>query len=116
LIKGTKLLAIIDSGATYSFLSTQFCQSHAIPISKSSHSVSLANASKIDSVGSATVEIASGTKVFTHEFLVMDLLDQIDCFIGLDLFKQLDISFGTLTKSQYFLSAPSNPAIDPIEI
>ncbi len=108
MINGTKLLAVIDSGATSSFLSTQLCQSHAIPISKSSHSFSLGNASKITSVGLLTVEVASGTKVFTHEFLVMDLLDQIDCFIGLDFFKQLKISLGTLPKSQYFPSALLN--------
>jgi transposase InsO family protein len=97
-----KIQAIIDSGATSSFISKRFCTSQNIPVSPSSHTIILANDKKIAPSGSAVVELASGDLKMSHEFLVMDLLDDIDCFIGLDLFKSLNISFGTFNKSQYF--------------
>ena len=68
-IQGQSCLAILDTGATLSYLSPDYIEKHQLPFTRSPSSVPLANNASASIVGySGPLHVICGTFEFDHSF------------------------------------------------
>jgi hypothetical protein len=84
-IFGDQHLALIDTGATHSFISVRIVSQYAIPVNKMSGCIELADSSIIQRVGETeNVEVVCGSNLLCAPYEVIDQQHAIT--IGMDLF------------------------------
>lgn len=90
LLLGVCCIALLDSGATHSFVSSSFCSSHGIPFKRKTSTASLANGSSVPVVGIIKAcHLKLGAFRCTHTFLVLDM-PQYDVVLGMDFLHSHD--------------------------
>jgi hypothetical protein len=84
-IHGDQHLALIDTGATHSFISSRIVSRYSIPVKEMTGFIELADSSTIQRVGETeNVEVACGSNVLCAPYEVIDQQHAIT--IGMDLF------------------------------
>jgi hypothetical protein len=84
-IHGDQHLALIDTGATHSFISARIVSQYAIPVNKMTGCIELADSSTIQRVGETeNVEVICGSNLLCAPYEVIDQQHAIT--IGMDLF------------------------------
>lgn len=100
-IFGRKVVALVDSGATHSFVSADFCQKHGLRFAKRSRVVVLADGTNTDASGvlqSARVSI--GQHAEKEDFIVMDMKDEeFQCILGKPWLSQVNPSIDWATNT-----------------
>jgi transposase InsO family protein len=120
-LNGTKVLALLDSGATTSFLSPSVCKAGGIPYTSSPGRIALAGAGAFATrLGKALgVPVRTPKVDFLHTFEVMELGGSINCIVGMDLLTRLGITIANVPTAFHPgdaapLTTPSPPASEQL--
>lgn len=90
LLQGACGLALLDSGATGSFVSASFCRDHHIPLPSDSSFGVLADGTEFPVLGELhDVEIKLGPVTFRMDLLVAEL-PGLECVLGMDFLTRFD--------------------------
>ena len=101
--------AVLDTGATVSFLSPQFVKLYNLAFNRVSGAIGLANSTSAPRIGTtAQLPVTLGPNTFKHSFEIMDVPHGLDALIGLDLYDKLGFQIQFDPSLAYPLHAPSS--------